>query len=130
MSPGVGGRCVWLFQGHPQAGASRGDVGEELRQGFFLAQLLKMSSRLWRMIPSVIGGPGHKVTSDGHCLSPSVPSPWLEAFSSSELLAEVRAKVESRTITRAGVEMGEGQQSPHQGSLPSLVHREGLVHPL
>lgn len=76
-------KCIqgggWLFQGHPQAGASSGDVGEELRQGFFLAQLLKMSSRRWRMIPSMIGGPGHKVTSEWHCLSPSVPGPCLEA---------------------------------------------------
>jgi hypothetical protein len=71
MSPGE------VFQGYPQAGASRGDVGEELRQGFFLAQLLEISSRLWRMAPSMIGGPRHKVTSEGHCLSPSVPGPWL-----------------------------------------------------
>lgn len=31
------------------------------------------------MIPSMIGGPGHKVTSEGRCLSPLVPDPWLEA---------------------------------------------------
>lgn len=31
------------------------------------------------MIPFMIGGPGHKVTSERHRLSPSVPGPWLEA---------------------------------------------------
>lgn len=55
----------------------QGGVGKKPRQRFLLAQLLEMSSRLLGMIPSVIGGPGRKATSEGHHLSSSGPGPGL-----------------------------------------------------
>lgn len=63
MSPGWG----------PQRGCGRGT------QTGFLAQLLEISSRLSGVIPSRIGGPGHKATSEERCPSSSVPDPQLEA---------------------------------------------------